>query len=145
LVPEGPAVEGAIAKLDRVLPTGLRGRIQAMKEVVELGLPRRRGGGPGSATLALQLTSAASDGRRVRLGYRAASGETTERLVDPYGVAIRGGGWYLVAFDHLRHDLRTFRLDRVRSCEATRETFTRPAGFDVVAHVERALASIPWA
>ena len=144
LISEGPAVEGAIAKLDRVLPSDLRTRIQAMKEVVELGLPRRVKGSPGSAATVLQLTSAARDGQRVKLGYQAASGESTDRLVDPYGVAIRGNGWYLVAFDHLRQDLRTFRLDRIRSCDTTREHFDRPAGFDVGGHVERALASVPW-
>jgi predicted DNA-binding transcriptional regulator YafY len=90
------------------------------------------------------LGSAAGDGSRVRLRYRAAGGQTTERLTDPYGVAFQSNAWYLVAWDHFRQELRTFRLDRVLQFEITKEAFQPPAGFDVTFHVQRMLASLPW-
>jgi len=80
----------------------------------------------------------------VRIRYRAAGGQVTERLIDPYGVAFQSSAWYLVAWDHLRDELRTFRLDRVLECELTKEPYRRPSDFDVAAHVQHMLATLPW-
>lgn len=50
----------------------------------------------------------------VTFSYRAANtGETTERVVEPWRVAARGGGWYLVGFDRERRAERAYRLSRV--------------------------------
>ena len=50
---------------------------------------------------------------------------------------------YIVGHDHLRADLRTFRVDRVLDARLRAETFTPPADFDALAHVERATATMP--
>src|SRR5207253_2553481 len=55
------AVEGALAKLDRVLPTALRERVRATQETVELGLRRAAGSQPFDAGLLLTLGGAALD------------------------------------------------------------------------------------
>ncbi len=55
------------------------------------------------------------------------------------------GTWYAAGYDHLRAALRTFRVDRVLDARLRDETFTPPADFDVVAHVERAIATMPGA
>lgn len=51
----------------------------------------------------------------VRFTYQTGSGEQRDRTLDPYGVVLRRGTWYVVGRDHDRDDLRAFRLDRVRS------------------------------
>ncbi len=54
------------------------------------------------------------------------------RTVDPWGVLLRGGFWYLVGHDHLRDAKRTFRIDRFAS-EPTAgppASFHRPGDFD---------------
>ena len=143
LVRGGQALTGALAKLDRVLPEGLRKRLKAMQEMLGLGLnPVARGSA--DAQTVLTISSAALDGNRVKLDYQAAQGARTTRVVDPYGIAFQSGNWYLVAKDHLRDDLRTFRLDRIRSADVLPENFDRPVGFDVVAHVQRAMALLPY-
>jgi len=91
------------------------------------------------------LSEAAHQRRRVRLRYRSRQGEETARLVDVYGVVCREGTWYAIGYDHLRSDLRTFRVDRVRGAHLRDETFTPPADFDALAHLERALATAPGA
>ncbi|BAN01798.1 putative proteasome accessory factor B [Ilumatobacter coccineus YM16-304] len=55
-----------------------------------------------------------------------------ERVVEPWGVLLRGGFWYLVGHDHLRGEKRTFRVDRIVGDIATGEpgAFERPADFD---------------
>lgn len=143
LVTAGPAVHGALAKLDRVLPASLRGRLQAAQEMLGLGLTPVARGHADSETV-LTLSSAARDGTRLRIRYRSAQDEQTERLVDPYGVVFQSGYWYVVAWDHMREGLRTFRLDRLLAIEVTRDTFRRPEEFDLVAHMQRTLADLPY-
>lgn len=54
------------------------------------------------------------------------------REVDPWGLLLRDGFWYLVGFDHARDERRTYRIDRIDgevSLLAGR-SFERPDGFD---------------
>jgi proteasome accessory factor B len=53
--------------------------------------------------------------RRIRFSYRTARGETSERVVDAYGLAVRGGHWYLIGLDRDRGEVRSFRLSRLAS------------------------------
>ena len=145
LVTSGLAVEGALAKLDRVLPETLRDRLGAAQETLRLGLgPSATGHGHADGETVLTLSAAARDGARLRIRYRSARAEDTERLVDPYGIAFHGGHWYVAAWDHLRGEMRTFRLDRLLDVERTRETFVRPEGFDLWEQIHRSMASIPY-
>ena len=146
LVDAGPAVEGALAKLDRVLPNALRDRVRGTQEAVGLGLTAGSAArGRFGAGVLLELGAAAHDRRRVRITYRAGNGQTTERAVDPYGVVFQSGRWYLAGWDHLRGAGRTFRLDRVQAAEVTETTFDRPEGFDPVTYVQQSIATAPGA
>jgi proteasome accessory factor B len=80
--------------------------------------------------------------RRVRFAYRNARGETSERIVDAYGLAVRGGRWYLVGRDAGRGELRSFRLSRLASDVADEgEGSEPPEGFRAADSVEAG----PWA
>jgi len=140
-----PAAEGALAKVDQVLPAGLRAQVRAVQEtlVLHLGGPRMP---PLSATV-LALSTAAGQARRVRLRYRAWNGEESERTIDPYGVVYHAGIWYAAGHCHLRGALRVFRLDRVLAADVSDapERFTRPAGFDSLNVVLCSLAAAPRA
>lgn len=136
-----PAVEGALAKVERVLPTALRERIQAVQEILTLDLTS-----PSTvptSEIVTTLSTAAQQGRRVQMHYRAWQAGETERALDPYGLVYRAGYWYTVGYCHLRSDLRVFRLDRVQDVELRNETFTRPPGFDSLGYVIRSLATMP--
>ena len=136
-----PAVEGALAKIERVLPSTLRERAMALQETLIFDLS------PSNATPKTEwistLSTAAQQERRVHLCYQAYSNEVTERDFNPYGLVYRSGYWYTVGYCHLRADLRTLRLDRVVSVELRDETFTRPDNFDCLAHVLQSLAKTP--
>ncbi len=135
--------EGALGKVERVMPDALRARVRAVQEAVVL-TGAAHATRP-AATLIGVLSEAAHRRRRVRLRYRAARGEETAREVDVYGVVCREGVWYAVGYDHLRADLRTFRVDRMLDARMRAESFTPPADFDALAHLERALATMPGA
>ncbi len=60
------------------------------------------------------LLEAISARRVVVFRYRAANtGQVMARHVEPWRIAARGGGWYLVGFDRDRQAPRVFRLSRI--------------------------------
>jgi predicted DNA-binding transcriptional regulator YafY len=142
LVEAAPAVEGALAKIDRVLPDRLRGRVQAVQGALAFTGVR----GPARSSnpaLVMTLSSAAQESRRVWLRYRAGEDET-ERAVDPYGIVHHRGRWYVVGWCHLREDVRMFRMDRIQALEPRNEGFARPLDFDCAAFVLESLATMPY-
>ncbi|SHM72459.1 Predicted DNA-binding transcriptional regulator YafY, contains an HTH and WYL domains [Duganella sacchari] len=144
LAEAAPAVASAQAKLERIMPDGLRNRVSAMHDTVRLDLRSglsRSAPPPDNAALGA-LSLAAKEGRRVRLHYRAA-GVDSERDFDTYGLAYYGGYWYAVGYCYLRQDMRTFRLDRVTAVRATRGLAQRPPGFDALEHLRVAVATVP--
>jgi len=136
-----PAVESAIAKIERVLPVALRERVQAVQETLILDFPRS--GSTPRTEIVVTLCSAAQQQRRVFLRYSSWKGEESERAVDLYGLVYRSGYWYAVGYCHLRTDLRVFRLDRIVWAEMRDESFVRPADFDSLGYVMRSLAMTP--
>jgi predicted DNA-binding transcriptional regulator YafY len=137
------AVAGALAKLERVMPAGLKRRVRAVGETVAIGLTRSTAPGDNRALGA--LSEAAQTETRVRLRYRSRPGEETDRDFDAYGLAYRGGFWYALGWCHLRRGLRSFRLDRIQSVRLVAERFTRPEGFDALAHLVHSVATLPRA
>jgi len=143
LAEAAPAVASAQAKLERVMPDGLKRRVRAVDDTVRLDAVRAIAPGDNQALVA--LTGAAQACRRVLLRYRDQRGEESVRPFDPYGLALRHGRWYAAGWCHLRQALRTFRLDRIASVETLAEAFERPPGFDAMAHVVQAVATLPRA
>ena len=91
------------------------------------------------------LESATRLRKRVTITYDSAgNGMTTKREVDPYGLVYREGAWLCVGYCHLRKDIRSFRVDRMRDAvqapKPKSPDFERPAEFDVKAYAQRS----PW-
>ena len=137
------AVDGALAKINRVLPTTLRRQVEALEET--LSFTRTTGAAPADAAAVLLLADAIRRRRRLTIAYRTFAGEESERELSPHGLVVHSGRWYLAAHDHSRDDLRTFRVDRIgRTALAESACNAPPEGFDAVAYVSRSLASVPW-
>jgi predicted DNA-binding transcriptional regulator YafY len=142
LAATAPAVEGALAKLERILPPGLLEQVRALQQALSLSFFNAARIAPASKVV-VTLSVARLQTRRVWMRYQSWQSEVTERALDPYGLVCRGGYWHVVGYCHLRKDLRTFRLDRIQHVEMRDETFQPPLDFDSVAHAARALASMP--
>lgn len=111
----------ALAKLEQVLPSALRRRVNALAETVRpAGVVS---GAPVSTEVLGELALACRDHERVRFSYTAASGEVTRRRVEPHALAPADRHWYLLCWDLERVDWRTFRVDRLRDVEHTRVLF----------------------
>ncbi|NTU85864.1 MAG: WYL domain-containing protein [Chloroflexales bacterium] len=79
------------------------------------------------------LTQGWAEGRKVALRYYAYStNETTERTFAPYFIEPSGIGYacHVIGFDDLRHELRTFKVERIHEARLTDERFTIPPDFD---------------
>ncbi|MEU7169854.1 WYL domain-containing protein [Streptomyces morookaense] len=70
---------------------------------------------------------------RVRLRYlRWESPHEVTRTVDPHGLVLKGGQWYLVA--RRADGFRVYRVFRILDLRLLDESFDRAAGFDLAAH-----------
>lgn len=127
------AVEGALAKVYRVLPLRARERLQAVSSHLML-TPQQQASRPAAALL-LKLSDAIQQRQRVAIHYRSHHDESTQRTVEPYGMVGWGGHWYLVAYCCLRQAIRLFRLDRMTQVQVLTESFVRPENFDCQAYV----------
>jgi predicted DNA-binding transcriptional regulator YafY len=74
--------------------------------------------------------------------FTAGRGEWTRRKVDPLHLRNYLGEWYLIAFDHLRGEIRDFHVGRIKELEVTKEKFNRPEGFDLQAYLDSGFAMI---
>ncbi len=93
------------------------------------------------------LQTAVVHRRKVRLTYSGRNRETTERLVDPWGLVDKDDVWYLIA--GTEKGQRTFRVDRIADAFPTDREADRPTGFaladvweQVVGEVEQRRATL---
>jgi predicted DNA-binding transcriptional regulator YafY len=82
------------------------------------------------------LSRAAAHGKLSRFEYTNSYGASAPHHVEPYGLFLHDGRWYLVGRDTARDEVRTYTVSRMESVWtdsarlATRD-FERPADFDV--------------
>ncbi|NVI91730.1 YafY family protein [Actinomadura sp. BRA 177] len=100
----------ALAKLEQVLPSRLRRRVGALHGYTT---PLAPAGPTVAAGTLAAIAAACRDHRRLRFGYRRHDGSGTDRDVEPYRLVHTGRRWYLVGWDTVRDDWRTFRVDRL--------------------------------
>ncbi|MEO8608025.1 MAG: YafY family protein [Chloroflexota bacterium] len=134
------AVEGALAKTERVMPEKLLQQARGLQENITFNVAPAPII-PQNDFVAI-LSTAAQQRQQVQLRYQAWSGDESERDFDPYGIVFNDGYWYTAGYCHLRHDLRTFRLDRVVALVPTDQPFERPQDFDTLQHVLSSIASM---
>lgn len=75
------------------------------------------------------LADAVWDDTRVRMRYRRRGAEV-ERELEPYGLVLKAGVWYLAA-RVCGGDWRVYRVDRIVEAEAGRGRFVRDEEFDL--------------
>lgn len=139
---DASSAEGALAKILRVLPPEINDSAQALAEVLTVDLPTARTIPLWDAIVKASVASFRCE--QLQLHYQAFNGDTTERTLNPYGLAYLAGYWYLVGYCNLRKELRTFRMERVLCVERlVGATFERPVDFDVLAYIEQSIANTP--
>jgi predicted DNA-binding transcriptional regulator YafY len=136
-----PQVKAALRKLMRALPEPFRTDAEAASAAVVVD-PTAWGATTRPDPPHLDaLQHAVISGKQVELGYTAADGSTTTRVIHPLGLATKRNVWYLVADTDAGQ--RTFRVERVRSVAPTGDAVVRPEGFDLAAAWAEIAAGVP--
>ncbi|WP_433679296.1 helix-turn-helix transcriptional regulator [Nocardia sp. CA-119907] len=126
----GTVLATAQLKVLAALPPELRGRATRIAERVHVDAPgwfHRPDETPTLATIADALWH----DRRLDIRYQRKD-RAVERRLDPLGLVLKAGTWYLIARD--QSAARSYRVGRITSAEQTGESFTRPEDFDLAAH-----------
>jgi predicted DNA-binding transcriptional regulator YafY len=125
----GGVLAAAQLKLLAALPSPLREQAGRIQERFHLDAP----GWFRDTEQTPYLTAVARavwEQRAIRVHYRRAgsAGERT-RVLEPLGMVLKGGDWYLMA--RAEGQIRTYRIGRLLNLETLNEQFERPADFDL--------------
>ena len=133
------SVESASAKIERVLTDELRAVTDALQHAIKLDEIR-----PGTrvvtSDLIVKMSRAVHECSSVNIVYTSGDSETSQRIIDPYGLVLHAHAWYVPSYCHSRREVRVFRLDRIRSISSSGLAFTRAVDFDARAFVLDSLA-----
>ncbi len=124
----GTVVTAARLKVLAALPPELRARAGRVAERFHLDAPGWWQQADPVPCLG-ELANAVWETRSVIVRYRR-DDRVERRPLDPLGLVLKGGVWYLVAVS--KGEPRTFRVSRVEAVEPG-ERFDRPEGFDLAA------------
>ncbi|WP_431676405.1 helix-turn-helix transcriptional regulator [Kitasatospora sp. KL5] len=125
----GEALAAARLKLQAALPAQLREHAGRIQERFLLDAPGWYGDADDTPHLAA-VAAAVWARRAVVLRYRRwRAPEEIERRVEPYGLVLKAGRWYLVAGGP--SGIRTYRIDQIIGLRGPEEEFAVPDGFDL--------------
>ena len=88
-------------------------------------------GRPESLAILPRLASAVWSDLRVRIEYESWKA-VIKREIEPLGLVLKGGVWYLVAA--VQGNPRTYRVSNIRQLEALETRFKRPPRFDLAGY-----------
>jgi predicted DNA-binding transcriptional regulator YafY len=136
----GPAAElglgGVLAaaqlKLDAALPAEVRARAALVRERFHLDAPGWYYDGDSVPYLS-EIAGTVWRQQRIKVRYRRwrAPTDVTRRL-DPHGIVLKAGKWYLVARDH--RGMRTYRINQILDLAVLDEPFERTEDFDLAGY-----------
>jgi predicted DNA-binding transcriptional regulator YafY len=93
---------------------------------------------PGGTVAVLRaVADAVWSERRIAVTYESWTA-VSERLLEPLGIVLKSGLWYMVALSG--GNPRTYRLDMIRALSVTEETFVRPPDFDLASYWQESIA-----
>ena len=111
--------EDSLAKIGAVLPPAMRDRLEQNGLLIGPTLAA-----PASLDLPL-IRQAIREETMLDIAYRDAAGAETRRRLWPFALGFFERVRVLLAWCELRQDLRSFRIDRIASLEATGQRYPR--------------------
>ena len=130
----------ALAKLEQLLPSRLRHRINALQTVT---VPMAHTGPAADPNTLTAIAVACRDSLCLRFDYRTHDGTSAIRTTEPHRLVHAGRRWYLLGWDVDRQDWRTYRVDRLQPRTPTGPRFTprTPPEPDLSGYTSRAIST----
>src|SRR5580658_1888999 len=134
----GPVLAAAQLKLLAALPPGLGEQVGRVQARFLLDAPGWYGpGASDEIPLLPAVAGAVWDGRALQVRYRRWKEPTdVDRRLEPYGLVLKAGRWYLVAAP----GPRTYRVDQILDLRVLDEEFGVPEGFELARYWQAYLA-----
>ncbi|WP_217594246.1 YafY family protein [Cohnella sp. GbtcB17] len=132
----GSNARSAQEKIEAILPDHVREETARLRSAIRLLNDRAATTRGEEKETFEQLRRAIVQKRKIRFGYsKSLPGSDghrhSERTADPYGLVFSQGAWVLVAFCHLRGDVRHFRLSRMNELVVLDASFEVLPGFSL--------------
>lgn len=127
----GTVLAAAQLKVDAALPPELRARATRVRERFHVDAPGWFGRHEAVPHLPA-VAEAVWAGRRLAIRYRRGDGEV-RRNVDPLGLVLKAGRWYLLALAGRAREVRTYRVARIAGARVLDHSALRPEAFDLAA------------
>jgi predicted DNA-binding transcriptional regulator YafY len=129
----GPALAAAQLKLRAALPPELREQADRLASRFHFDTPAWYVGDDDARFLP-QVADAVWHNRVLDICYRRWREPTdVDRRIEPYGLVLKAGRWYVVAGP----GPRTFRVDQILAVTPREDRFESPEGFDLAAYWRR--------
>lgn len=126
----GSVLAATQLKLLAALPPEFRDRAARIRDRFHLDAPGwlREADAPPSLPI---IAGAVWSEHRVQVHYERSNRTLVDRVLEPLGLVLKAGVWYLVAAVPPASAPRTYRLSRVHAAAVLDEEFERPEGFDL--------------
>jgi predicted DNA-binding transcriptional regulator YafY len=133
----------ALIKLEQVLPSRLRNRLNLMHSVTVTVPATGPTVDPDTLTA---IATACRDHHQLRFDYQTHDGTTSVRRAEPHRLVHTGRRWYLIGWDLDRADWRTYRVDRMRPRIPTGPRFTprQPPDLDLAGYLSRGMSTAAY-
>jgi predicted DNA-binding transcriptional regulator YafY len=128
----GEAMASAQLKLVAALPESWRDDARRVSSRFHLD-PIDWFRGPTASDHLPAVAQAVWQERRIAVRYESWKG-VVDRTLDPLGLVLKAGFWYVAATSSRAPEPRTYRVSNILDLRETGEAFTRPAGFDLAAY-----------
>ncbi|MGH7824110.1 MAG: helix-turn-helix transcriptional regulator [Candidatus Binatia bacterium] len=133
------SLNSALSKASAALPPQGHEYVRTMEQMFSVGLGPYKSYRQHKSTIDT-LSQAIDKRKTAQIRYYSASRNNTgRREVDPYHLWFAAGGLYIIAYCHLRKDVRLFAVERIRSIALTDHPYQMPLGFNVEEYVRDAL------
>ncbi|WP_069884294.1 helix-turn-helix transcriptional regulator [Streptomyces luteocolor] len=140
---ERTASETASAKIRRVLPRHIAGRLDTLLDALAFTDQPGDVDTPDAGVL-LALADAVRHRRPVSIRYADRDGRRSERTLHAYGIVAHAGRWYVTGEDAGLGEDRTFRLDRIADARALPGSFEPPVDDDPAQRVLSGFATAEY-
>jgi len=132
----GDKAKSAQRKIESILPVHVREEVSRIRSTMKLIAAHVGNSGNEEVAFLETLRRALLERKKVRFHYQkkmeeADGNRKSTRVVAPYGLVLVHGSWALVAHCDLRHDIRHFRLSRMKGLTLLEESYTLPDNFQL--------------
>ena len=112
----------ALTKVKNVLKASQKEKLEALTSNIRLQIPACF---QLNSDYLAALQHAIATKVMVELAYKNKKEEVSARLVEPIGLVFYALNWHLIAWCHLRHEYRDFRVSRILKIRSTEQPFEK--------------------